>query len=763
MTTLNERIPENRLRNLKNMPYEFFKKLTPKCKSEKERKEYFSKIQSYVDHSIRSHGVSNKNYYFVEGCSFGRMFGGNSIQGICSDIRGYLFEGITTDIDFSNCHPTLLEFICKKNSISCPNLCYYNQNRKIILDRIEGGKELFLKSVNSDKKGTCKDDFFRKFDNEMKVIQSILYELSDYKHIVDTVPQDKTYNCLGSAINRILCKYENDALQKMIKHLVSKNIEICALMFDGCMVYGVLPDMTEELTECVKEYGLKVTYKPHVTSIIEFPEPKDPEQEQLNVWERMEKDGEMMTTPDGRSITFRAWYKRGVCNDLEAAQKMYKLYPFWVYCLDELYVYDYEQGMYSTNQTIIKKIISNFSQYLQLEEVDKKGKPFINTRKSYGNTSGLLDKLISLIKTLNVDNNWIRRSQSSALGKILFNNGIFDFKTRTFTDDFNPSLVFFGKIHSNYNSEIDETYLESIKQRIFYDTLGVEAGNYFIEQLSQGLSGKVMKKILFAIGPTNSGKGVLTTSLMLSLGDYCGSFNAENLAYRETSQDEGAVMRWALLACHKRLILSNEIKQNVELDGNKIKKIASGGDTLIGRTHCKEEQEFITQFLPIVLCNDINKISPYDDAVDNRVRCITYTKNYVTEPSNEFELKMDDAIKEEIKTEKYQDHLRHLLMFCTWTNEEPESVKNSKKEWFNLEEKNIVSQFWNDYELSADDYVTSSEVVEWLKGKDSKISITKFGREMNKYKDIHKVEFGVKVKKINGKSANVWNGIKRIE
>ena len=85
----------------------------------------------------------------------------------------------------------------------------------------------------------------------------------------------------------------------------------------------------------------------------------------------------------------------------------------------------------------------------------------------------------------------------------------------------------------------------------------------------------------------------------------------------------------ALLIANKRIIISNEIKQSVELDGNKIKKIASGGDTLIGRTHCKEEQEFITQFLPVVLCNDINKISPYDDAVDNRVRCLTYEKNIV--------------------------------------------------------------------------------------------------------------------------------------
>jgi hypothetical protein len=167
------------------------------------------------------------------------MYGGGSIQGICADIRGFLFRDITTDIDVENCHPKLLEHICNKHSIECPQLAYYNQNRKRILDRIPNGKDLFLKSVNSDKRNaTCKDDFFKAFDKEMKVIQQILYALPCYDYIVQTIPKDKTYNCLGSNINRILCRYENEVLQKMIKYVNSKNIEICSYMFDGLMVYG---------------------------------------------------------------------------------------------------------------------------------------------------------------------------------------------------------------------------------------------------------------------------------------------------------------------------------------------------------------------------------------------------------------------------------------------------------------------------------------------------------------------------------------------
>jgi phage/plasmid-associated DNA primase len=71
---------------------------------------------------------------------------------------------------------------------------------------------------------------------------------------------------------------------------------------------------------------------------------------------------------------------------------------------------------------------------------------------------------------------------------------------------------------------------------------------------------------MFGLGPTNTGKGVLTNVLMLSCGDYVGSFNAENLAYRQSSNDEAQIMRWAMLLRNNRIIISNELKSTVELN-----------------------------------------------------------------------------------------------------------------------------------------------------------------------------------------------------
>jgi hypothetical protein len=141
---------------------------------------------------------------------------------------------------------------------------------------------------------------------------------------------------------------------------------------------------------------------------------------------------------------------------------------------------------------------------------------------------------------------------------------------------------------------------------------------------------------------------------------------------------------------------------------------------------------------------------------------LTYEKNFVENPTNEFELKMDDHIKEEIKTEKYQEHLRYLLMFTKWTNVEPQCVKNSKKEWFDVEERDIVKQFWNTFELCEGEFVPSSEIVEWLDNTKSKISMQKFGLDMKKWKEVNKKEFDVKIIKNKGKCVRVWDGIRRI-
>jgi hypothetical protein len=84
-----------------------------------------------------------------------------------------------------------------------------------------------------------------------------------------------------------------------------------------------------------------------------------------------------------------------------------------------------------------------------------------------------------------------------------------------------------------------------------------------------------------------------------------------------------------------------------------------------------------------------------------------------------------------------------------------------------------IENLLKNYEITnnKEDFVLSTDLQEWVKdkgittktGKIKSNNITKLGRDINKYAEINKMtNVGTKVKKIAGKSTNVWIGIKMI-
>jgi hypothetical protein len=278
-----ERLPLREINFLNEMDLKTFKLFSTNCKNEDERKQKFDLMKDYCYANIKTRGEVKRVYSYTQTTPLivgGRLYCGNSIQGLPKDIRGLLLREISTDIDMKNAHPVILKYICDKNKILCPYLTYYIRNRDTILqDFGADGKTAFLKAVNDDKLNKkIKNDFFKNFDKECKELQKAVTSLECYKHVTDSVPIVRTYNWLGSAINRILCVYENKILQKVISICNSKQIEICALMFDGLMMYGNYYEDEElllEITDAVNEEfdGLEMVfaYKEH-SEVIKVPD-----------------------------------------------------------------------------------------------------------------------------------------------------------------------------------------------------------------------------------------------------------------------------------------------------------------------------------------------------------------------------------------------------------------------------------------------------------------------------------------------------------
>ena len=210
--------------------------------------------------------------------------------------------------------------------------------------------------------------------------------------------------------------------------------------------------------------------------------------------------------------------EEGVFNDLEAAQKVYSLYSHWVCCNGDLYVFDDEAGLWTDREEVIFKIIGRYNEHLYLLNINKFGE-VKRTNKGYGNSTGLKRSMIPELKTLCINNDWITQNQFSSIGKLLYLNGIYDMKTGIFNEGFNPKVVFYYKIYRTYD-ESNNDYIKDILNRCIYNQLGEEVGNYFLLNISRGIAGDMMKRILFGLGETNSGKSTIVKACVNTFGDY---------------------------------------------------------------------------------------------------------------------------------------------------------------------------------------------------------------------------------------------------
>ena len=320
--------------------------------------------------------------------------------------------------------------------------------------------------------------------------------------------------------------------------------------------------------------------------------------------------------------------------------------------------------------------------------------------------------------------------------------------------------------------------MNSIYDRLFNIPLGPDFADYFLLNLSRGLAGDLVKRICFCLGDTNTGKSTIVKACTNAFGKFVGTFNAKNFALKDINTDEAANLRWILLNRYNRLDFSNEIKSTESLDGNAIKMISSGGDEIVARNHCKGEETFTPHFMTYIMANDLNKIVPLDNAVVDRLTIFNFKRKFVDNPKTIYELKKDENLEQEIKTEKFKRLFGMLIIqrYFKFNQVEnrieniPKEIKNDKKEWIGDDKEiGLIPTFLQQYEITkrSKNYITNSELEQWLNESNPGTSLKKFGIELKK----HLILLGIdpenevysKVKKIDGKAQRVWFGLLRKE
>jgi len=217
-------------------------------------KKEFDKIIKYLNCKIKKPDDWATYSYFNKRTN-GRLWGQNSMQGVRKELRSFLIEGLTTDIDMANCHPTILLELCKKHDFECPNLKQYVNDRETQLKKImeydninrENAKKKILVSTNSNKKINSSSGFFKNYDKEMKALHIKFLNEESYSYIKEYAKQEDNFE--GSFINHLLCIHEEYILKAMRNFCNINNIEIHSLYFDGFMVYGDINKSTLEAME----------------------------------------------------------------------------------------------------------------------------------------------------------------------------------------------------------------------------------------------------------------------------------------------------------------------------------------------------------------------------------------------------------------------------------------------------------------------------------------------------------------------------------
>lgn len=206
------------------------------------------------------------------------------------EIRGSIFGDRYTDIDISNCHPSIFLQLAQMYDIECPELTKYVMNRKQVLNDVmnyynvkrDQAKQLFIILLYGGS--------FRSWKNKHKIKQTILPSIAQMKkefssikdkiihnnqHIrtiiknklIELEKNDSDHKVDNATVAYYMQEIENRILEQVYLYCVDKNVikdKICSLCYDGIMILkeNYYPELRNELNKLIlTKFGLDLIFE----------------------------------------------------------------------------------------------------------------------------------------------------------------------------------------------------------------------------------------------------------------------------------------------------------------------------------------------------------------------------------------------------------------------------------------------------------------------------------------------------------------------
>jgi len=329
---------------------------------------------------------------------------------------------------------------------------------------------------------------------------------------------------------------------------------------------------------------------------------------------------------------------------------------------DTLCIFNDKTGKWDTGEHAVKKAIYNSN--LKIWRLTKDDTNCWIQSKTAINYSGKVNNVELVYKALCFeieDTQFINRNIESNIGKLLFEDGIYDFYTNTFTEGFDPKIVFFHQIPRKFNAIRDDDKISWVKKILFDDLFdNKDSADFMLASIARALYGDYkVRKAPFCMGPTASGKGLLSGAIENAFPGYTSQFNANNFLYRKSNNDEALKFQWVESLKTVRLSFSNEIEIDAKISSDIFKKIVSGGDTLNVRGIFGREYCMVNRATLFFLANDFPEFNQKDDAVDDRIEQVHFTYSFKENPNPKYsnEKQRDTTLKSKFSSKEYMEAL----------------------------------------------------------------------------------------------------------
>lgn len=434
-------------------------------------------------------------------------------------------------------------------------------------------------------------------------------------------------------------------------------------------------------------------------------------------------------------------------------------------------IFDEKVGIWKTDDESLKKSISESN--LRLYKLNKTEEGKFERAKKCSNYSGILSNINKIVDFLHFhieDEHFINKNIESNFGKFLFDDGIYDIETNSFTEGFDPNIVFFHKMGRKFPGR-DEAKIKWIEHTLFdnlFDDINISNG--LKSQIARAITGRFFKlrKATFCQGETASGKGMLTDALLKAFPGVVSTFDSNNLVLNDIKKDEAQRMMWLMKLKTVRMAISNEFRIEKSEKTNKIKtfidsgmfkRVVSGGDVLEVRGMNKGIDEMINRASLFLMFNDCPPFYPEDEAVKDRKEEISFSKSFVMNPDPRIpnQKLRDITIKDKVLEPEYIDALfwvicdsyKNLVKGKPYTGIPKEIIKEEVDEDI-MTVESVLREYY-DFGTESD-FVPNKEINQLLADKLGITGLPKIKQEFKKLRQITGLKFETNS---NGKRGNL--------